>query len=233
MRTGFPRRLTFRYRRYMNTTGMGTTASSTSRPRSRADAKRETRAAVLRAAEAVFRREGFHGASLDQIAREAGFTKGAVYSGFSSKADLFLGLLALRSADRITALQAVEAQAADPEDLARRFAAEFAASVRSEPDWWAVVLEFMSVVARDAGLRARYADHHDRVRETAAAGLAAWFERSGSTPAIAPRALATALLGTMNGITLERLLSPGEVDDELYVTVQVALVRDAIRGATP
>lgn len=43
-------------------------------------------------------RDGYHGANLDLIAREAGFSKGAVYSNFDSKAALFLGVLDLNMA---------------------------------------------------------------------------------------------------------------------------------------
>ena len=64
-------------------------------PRTRAQRQQETRAALLEAARAVFARDGFHGASLDTIATEAGFSKGAVYSNFASKGDLFLAVMDL------------------------------------------------------------------------------------------------------------------------------------------
>ena len=64
------------------------------------------RARVLEAARRVFLERGYHGATLEQIAAEAGFTKGVVYSQFDSKADLFLALLELRIAER--ALENVE-----------------------------------------------------------------------------------------------------------------------------
>src|SRR4249920_1855864 len=52
-----------------------------------------TRRHLLEAAGVVFARQGFHGATLDEVAATAGFTKGAVYSNFTSKDDLFLALL--------------------------------------------------------------------------------------------------------------------------------------------
>jgi len=59
----------------------------------RSEAKARTRSALLSAAKSVFAREGYGGASLDQIAADAGYTKGAVYTHFDSKEDLFLALL--------------------------------------------------------------------------------------------------------------------------------------------
>ncbi len=62
-------------------------------PLSRRDRQRQTREALIFAARAVFAREGYHGANLDLIAREAGFSKGAVYSNFAGKAALFLAVM--------------------------------------------------------------------------------------------------------------------------------------------
>src|SRR5215471_359751 len=67
---------------------------------SRAEQAARNRARVLAAARRVFLARGYHGASLEQIADEAGFSKGVVYSQFDSKADLFLALLEARIEDR-------------------------------------------------------------------------------------------------------------------------------------
>lgn len=59
----------------------------------RAEQQRRTREALVDAALRVFARDGFHGASLEGIAAEAGYSKGAVYSNFSSKAELFIAVI--------------------------------------------------------------------------------------------------------------------------------------------
>ena len=59
----------------------------------RAERQRQTRDALVQTARAVFARDGYHAARLDVIAREAGYSKGAVYSNFDSKADLFLAVI--------------------------------------------------------------------------------------------------------------------------------------------
>lgn len=59
----------------------------------RADRRRQTRDVLVETARAVFARDGYHGARLDEIAREAGYSKGAVYSNFTGKADLFLAVV--------------------------------------------------------------------------------------------------------------------------------------------
>src|SRR5215218_9896443 len=52
-----------------------------------------TRDALLDAAASVFAQRGFHGASLDEIAETAGFTRGAIYKNFGGKEELFLGVM--------------------------------------------------------------------------------------------------------------------------------------------
>jgi len=64
-----------------------------SAPRTRQDLQQETRANLVIAARSVFAETGYHAASLEAIAREAGYSKGAVYSNFSGKADLFLAVM--------------------------------------------------------------------------------------------------------------------------------------------
>ena len=66
---------------------------STDGPLSRAQRQQQTRAALVEAARAVFARDGFAGASLETIARDAGYSKGAVYSNFDGKAALFLAVM--------------------------------------------------------------------------------------------------------------------------------------------
>jgi len=62
-------------------------------PRTRAERQRETREALMLAALDEFSRNGYHATSLEDIANEAGFSKGAVYSNFTGKPDLFLTLM--------------------------------------------------------------------------------------------------------------------------------------------
>lgn len=69
-------------------------ARSTPRtPRTRAERQRETREALILAALDAFSRDGYHATSLEGIANEAGFSKGAIYSNFTGKPDLFLALM--------------------------------------------------------------------------------------------------------------------------------------------
>src|SRR5580698_11215695 len=134
---------------YLNIEGMS--------PRlSRAEQNDRNYGLLLSAALRVFLSRGYHAATLEQIADEAGFSKGVVYSRFASKADMFLALLE----DRITE------RAAQNAALARALAGsgDFAALVdlvqraeRAAPGWRLLLAEFRVHVARDPDLNRRYA----------------------------------------------------------------------------
>ena len=68
---------------------------------SRAESQARTRRDLIDAATVVFARRGFGGASNAEVAEEAGYTKGAVYSNFSSKDELFLAALETRLRERV------------------------------------------------------------------------------------------------------------------------------------
>lgn len=204
---------------------------STVRPhRTRAESKADTRERVLAAAARVFRRDGYHRASLDRVAAEAGYTKGAVYAAFESKASLFLELLARRAASRRADLEQIMESAATSEDFVAGAARQFARSAEADTSWWATVIEFMTSVARDEQLRRRYAVHHDATRASLADAIESWARRTGRRLPMSARRIATLALAVNNGITLEALIAPREVPARTYVDGQLALFRGLIAG---
>src|SRR3954465_7610484 len=94
-------------------------------PSSRARRKAATREALLDAGRTVFVRDGYHRASLDRVAAEAGFTKGAVYGNFATKADLLLAIYEERSEARAEAIAEAAAGAKDLDHLRRRMVADW------------------------------------------------------------------------------------------------------------
>ena len=136
---------------------------------SRAEQNDRNRALLLDAARRVFLERGYYAATLDQIADEAGFSKGAVYSRFASKADMFLALLE----DRIAERAAENGQLAGELAGTGNFAALLDLAERAErgaPGWRLLVTEFRVHAARDPELNRRYAALHARTRRRGRAG---------------------------------------------------------------
>jgi len=196
----------------------------------RAEAKAETRRRLLEAAEAVFRREGYHRASLDRIAAEAGFTTGAVYSTFGSKADVMLALLAARAERRRAVWTEVLDSAPTVEDFVTEVARRYAREVAAEREWLVVASEFMIVIGRDEELRTRYAALHETGLAELTASIQTWTQRLGEPLTIAPRRLATVVTALRRGLVLEGLVAPAEVSEELIVEANLTLLRGARGG---
>lgn len=177
---------------------------------SRAEQNGRNRALLLAAALRVFLARGYHAATLEQIADEAGFSKGVVYSRFDSKADMFLALLADRIAERAAQNAAAAGQLARSGDMAALLALAWQAE-RAAPGWRLLVTEFRVHAARDPQLSHRYAAAHASTVDGIAAVLTAIAERNGHALAVPARQLAELLLAIETGLALEQIADPGAV----------------------
>jgi AcrR family transcriptional regulator len=176
----------------------------------RLEQQEQTRERVIGAAEALFVERGFHASSVGDIAAAAGFTKGAVYSNFASKEDLFFAVYERRVELRVAEMERVLAEAHDV--LAGLDAIALATARRrgtSEDGWLAVFFEFWAHVIRRPALRERFAEIHTRAQ----APLVAALERHTGRPDA--RTLAVAAYAMQLGLALERLTVPDVVDERL------------------
>jgi AcrR family transcriptional regulator len=137
--------------------------------KTQAERRQETREEVLTAASRVFAKNGFNATSLDAVAEEAGFSRGAVYYNFADKQQLFLELLDRRCAERARDIREVFgtgggdiATTAEQAQLAAREALE---AMIGDPEWRALYLEFLAHAARDKDFRRAFARRTDEMRE--------------------------------------------------------------------
>jgi AcrR family transcriptional regulator len=192
---------------------------------SRAERSAQTRAELLASGRQAFLRRGFHGTSLEQVAEDAGFTIGAVYSRFGSKADLFLAILD-EHIDRLVAQVAQVAALDRPvEDHAELLAGRRMALLERERDWFPLVLEFWSHAARDERLRRELGVRHERLVAAYAGLIEADYARLGLSLPLAPEVLARAVVAMGNGVALERLADPDRVPEGLLATMAVSFLR--------
>jgi AcrR family transcriptional regulator len=174
----------------------------------RAEQTERNRALVLAAAHRVFLDRGYHAATLEHIADEAGFSKGVVYSQFESKADLFMALLEARVAERAESnarlVEQLEPGQGLPDLLAHLVRADNAV-----PGWLLLVIEFRVLAAREPELNRRYAEVHRRTVGALAGVLATMSERLGIDLPHGPEGLAEVMLAIGVGAVLEQAANPG------------------------
>jgi AcrR family transcriptional regulator len=203
-------------------------ASGTFEPLTAERRRAMTRQHLLDAAAIVFARSGFHGATLDEVAATAGFTKGAVYSNFKSKDDLFLELVD----DRIDRQFAVVSEILESgsHDAAEQFP-RIREIFRSDMFWDATFgtlwLEFVLYARRNPEAQAKLAASVERSRAQVQALIEHEYEIIGVRPRYPTRDLAEISLALFNGLGIDRLVNPSSVDDETLDTT-LAFLYDAM-----
>jgi AcrR family transcriptional regulator len=176
----------------------------------------QTRQRLLQAAGEVFAQRGYDRASLDEVATAAGLTKGAVYSSFAGKDDLFYALMRERIDERLALVtEAVERQATVGA-ITRDAGSGLAQLMSSQRDWHLLFIEFWARAVRDPALHNEFVHERRFVRGLVAQFLEAQAEQAEvNLPAPADQ-LAVAVLALSNGIAIEHLADPDTVDPSTF-----------------
>jgi AcrR family transcriptional regulator len=177
----------------------------------------ETRAELVAAAARVFAREGFHGASLQQVAREAGYTTGAIYGHFAGKDELFLAVFETFAATRVEELGAAhDAPQPDAALRARALADQWTARQALDPAFLTVALEFLVHALRRPALLEAFAARQAIVRRAVGEILEQDADAAGVVLPLPAQDFATALREMGVGLAIARLVDPGAVPEALY-----------------
>jgi AcrR family transcriptional regulator len=182
----------------------------------RAEQQAQTRTALIDAAERVFTERGFGGASVEAIAKEAGYTRGAFYSNFESKEELFAELLQRRVYERYREMAARSAQAPRPTP---REVGEQLAAIQEDRDgasFFRLWLELLAHAGRDEEFRKHAREFWRGTRNGSAEALALAFEAAGERPPAPPEQLATAMIALDIGLAIQHFVDPDEVPTSVY-----------------
>jgi AcrR family transcriptional regulator len=192
---------------------------------SRSERKARTREELILAARVVFMRRGFHGATLDEIAEEAGYTKGAVYSNFAGKDDLYLALLDAHYEQRIEAYVQMLYDEETFEDAIRAVGRFMEQADSRDPDWLPTLAEFVAHAARHESLRRSYLQVRERFLVAVSNVIDALCERHGLGLRVPTLEAARASSVFTRGYSAERRLDPDAVSPEMFVELHAAFMR--------
>src|SRR5689334_16807299 len=117
-------------------------AQATAGRMTREQSRAHTRERVLTAARTVFASRGFHGASVEEIASEAGFSTGALYSNFDGKEDLFLALAEREIEEHARELEEAVRASSTVAERAAGGARQWMIMIQREPDVLLLFTEF-------------------------------------------------------------------------------------------
>ena len=194
------------------------------KPKTRRQKQAETRSSLLRSAAKLFCRHGLEGASVDEVAQDAGYTKGAFYSNFKSKEELFLVMLDEKFGSELERIDSLLAGTGEPGDEARDAAQDFVRYINSDPEWPRLYFEFVAYAARNEGFRQELATRHRALRARLTEIYRRWSADFPAQPPIPIEDIAAMTDFMGDGFILDQLVDP-ELDDDLYATMLAIFFR--------
>ena len=170
-----------------------------------------TRRKLLTSARRVFAQHGFEAARIEDIASEAGHTRGAFYANFDSKEALFLALLEQQASEHVTRItQRLQSCADDAEKLSAL--RDYYLGLASDRQWSMLMLEFKLFAVRHPRLRAKLARAQREIRAAAKSqtqGLFACLSKNWSE-----EATGISLEGSLHGLVLQHAYDPDVLNEE-------------------
>jgi AcrR family transcriptional regulator len=195
----------------------------------RKEKQAKTRSALLRSAAKLICRKGITEASVEDVATDAGYTKGAFYANFKSKEEMFLVMLDEKYAAELERLEASLPGEGAPADEVRASAEDFIRFAWADSEWPKLYFEFTTYAARNPEFREELATRNRAMRDRIAEVLRRWASEFPGEAPFSYEDLAMMLHFMVDGFMIGRLTEPG-LSDELYGTMVTTFFRGV--GAT-
>jgi AcrR family transcriptional regulator len=189
----------------------------------RKEKQAKTRSSLLRSAAKLICRKGITEASIDDIAVDAGYTKGAFYANFRSKEEMFLVMLDERYATELERLEA-HLPGEEPVEEVRQSAEDFIRFIRSDPEWPRLYFEFVVYAARNPEFREELATRNRAMRERIAEVIRNWAADFQTEAPFPFEDIARMLFCLADGFLVQRLIEP-DLDEDLYATMNTTLFK--------
>jgi len=186
---------------------------------SREERRADTRERLLGSALVVFAREGYEGASVEEIAEEAGFSTGAVYSSFGGKQELFFALLDRCLEEEKRDIGEIFARNESLEAVVAAIGRWKPGPLESAEQWRVLATEFWLHAVRDPHALALLAERHRVQRAAAARQLEGAYRRRDRRPPVEAGLLADAVIGLQIGMAMRAIVDPEAVPEGSYARV--------------
>jgi AcrR family transcriptional regulator len=192
-------------------------------PTSRREKQAQTRAKLMQAAGELFVRHGLEQTSVDDIAQSAGFTKGAFYSNFKSKEELFLAMLDERFGHKIEQIEHSLRTDESPDEAVRHAGEDVMRLLSTDTEWQRIFFEFVGYAARNHEFREELHTRCGAMDARLTEVYRRWSEAVGIESPI-PLEDATLIVTMMShGFMVQKQIDPG-VDESLYGTMLAAFM---------
>lgn len=186
----------------------------------RAQRQAQTRESLLVVAESMFLRDGYAATSLDKVAIEAGFSKGAVYSNFAGKEELCMAVIDSIHGEKVQGVLAAFTQESSLDAKLKAFV-EWAREALGDPGWTALEVEFGAVARHNEWVAEELVKRHREIRAAIAQLVEHVTAEAGIEPNFSADRAAAMLFSAGVGVGALRSLDP---------TVDVEILTDLMRG---
>lgn len=139
-------------------------------PKSPTKTRPRTVTALMNSARTLFIKRGYHATSISDICEHAGLTRGAFYSNYRSKEDLFLTLFDAEADRILTGIERVVDGITAGTDRVEQLLESLSEHRRENQSWFLASMEFTLHAARNPDIAAELIPHEDRLT-TAMANL--------------------------------------------------------------
>ncbi|MCX4161966.1 MULTISPECIES: TetR/AcrR family transcriptional regulator [Paraburkholderia] len=184
----------------------------------REQSKDQTRQRLLDAAQAIFMKKGFTAASVEDITAAAGYTRGAFYSNFRSKPELFLELLRRDHDLMQTELEDIFAGDNTREEMETRVL-RYYSRLPFDQKCFLLWAEAKLLAARDARFRVRFNAFMYEKREQLAAYIREFSVQTGIPLPLPEEQLALGLMALCDGVQSMVTTDPKNVSDDMIQSV--------------
>jgi AcrR family transcriptional regulator len=193
---------------------------------SREDSRQLTAQRLVEAAQRLIPRRGLDALSVEDIAEAAGYSRGAFYSNFKSKNDLFFEVLR-QDEERTRAQLATALDDALPPDQVQARMLQAYAALYKDADAFMAWTEGRMLSVRDAKFRAKLAALMAERRDFAVKLLEYLSKRAGAIPSVPLEHLASGFIGLIEGVRLFGASCPNEMPPEVAESI-LKLFADAV-----
>lgn len=180
---------------------------------SRSEQRLQTRNRLLDSAATLFAERGVNGASVEQIAEDAGFSRGAFYGNFANKHELVIELLEQRTSRELDEVSEIATGPA-PFEALREWHRGRAGNLDG---WLSLRTELLLYAIRNPEFRPRLAERERVALDAHTSSIKHAFAERGTEPPAPAAFLALIVHALEDGLLFQRMLHPDDVTDDIVV----------------
>lgn len=182
----------------------------------------------MKAAAVEFARNGFAATSIEDVVARAGYSRGAFYSNFASKDDLFLAIMDAGVAHAAQDFAAAFTEHDDAGNLLDALRQRIEARPTSRnAEAFVLTTEFWLYAMRNPQVKRLLARRYSDTRQAFASVVTLLCDKLGIDPPEAPEDVAAAIVALDAGLLLQRLVDPDAVPADLLLRMVESFLRSA------